>query len=209
MADAGRGSDRRSFLKSAATVAAGGVAAIPAAAVALEEAGAPAGPPILGPGPVPFTIRVNGADRALRLEPRATLLDALRGACGVTGPKEVCDRGACGACTVLLDGAPVPSCMVLALDAEGREVVTTEGLVGPDGKPHPLHEAFAKRDALQCGFCTPGMVMSCAGLLGRSADPTPDQVRDAVAGNICRCGTYPRVVEACRDAAAALRKGGK
>ena len=204
-----RGVDRRSFLKSAATVAAGGAAAVPAAAAALQEAGAPAGPPVLGPGPVPFSIRVNGKERALRLEPRATLLDALRGSCGVTGPKEVCDRGACGACTVLLDGAPVPSCMVLALDAEGRDVVSVEGLLGAADAPHPLHEAFVARDALQCGFCTPGMVMSCAGLLGRSVDPSPDEVRDAIAGNLCRCGTYPRVVTACREAAAALRKGGK
>jgi aerobic-type carbon monoxide dehydrogenase small subunit (CoxS/CutS family) len=154
-------------------------------------------------------VTVNGKARELLLEPRATLLDALRGPCGVTGPKEVCDRGACGGCTVLLDGDPVPSCMVLALDAGGRKVVTTEGLLGPGGAPHPLHEAFARRDALQCGFCTPGMVMSCAGLLGRVPDPTADQVRDAVSGNLCRCGTYPRVVEACRDAAAALRDGGR
>jgi len=202
-----RGFDRRSFLKGAATVAAGGVAGIPAAAAALGEDAA--GPPILGPGPVPFYLKVNGKRRPLRLEPRATLLDALRGPCGTTGPKEVCDRGACGACTVLLDGTPVPSCMVLALDAADRGVVTVEGLLGPGGEPHALHEAFVRQDALQCGFCTPGMVMSCAGLLGRNPDPSPEQVRDAVAGNLCRCGTYPRVVTACREAAAALRKGGK
>jgi xanthine dehydrogenase YagT iron-sulfur-binding subunit len=204
-----RGVDRRAFLKGAATVAVGGAAALPAAAAAMQEAGAPAGAPLLGPGPVEFSVTVNGKPRALLLEPRATLLDALRGPCGVTGPKEVCDRGACGACTVLLDGAPVPSCMVLALDAADRAVVTTEGLLGPGGRPHPLHEAFAARDALQCGFCTPGMVMSCAGLLGRDPDPSPDAVRDAIAGNLCRCGTYPRVVSACREAAAALRKGGR
>jgi len=205
MSDPGRGFDRRSFLKGAASVAVGGAAAIPAAAAAMQDA--PAGPPILGPGPVDFSVKVDGKARALRLEPRATLLEALRGACGVTGPKEVCDRGACGSCTVLLDGAAVPSCMVLALDAADREVITVAGLLGPSGEPHALHEAFVRNDALQCGFCTPGMVMSCAALLGRNPDPSPDEVRDAVAGNLCRCGTYPRVVSACRDAAAALRKG--
>jgi aerobic-type carbon monoxide dehydrogenase small subunit (CoxS/CutS family) len=197
---------RRDFLKGAASVAVGGVAAIPVVAAAAAEE-APPGPAVLGPGPVPFTLKVNGKDHAVTLEPRVTLLEALRLHCGTTGPKEVCDRGACGACTVLLEGLPVNACMVLAVEAAGRPVTTTEGLLGAGGSPHPLHEAFARRDALQCGFCTPGMVMSCAGLLARDPDPTPDAVREAVAGNLCRCGTYPRVVEACRDAAAALRKG--
>jgi aerobic-type carbon monoxide dehydrogenase small subunit (CoxS/CutS family) len=199
-----KGLDRRTFLRGAASAAAG-AAAIPVAAAAAQEAAKPAGPEVLGPGPVPFALKVNGKEHALTLEPRVTLLDALRLHCGVTGPKEVCDRGACGSCAVLLDGLPVASCMMLAIEAAGRTITTTEGLVGPDGKPHPLHEAFAKRDALQCGFCTPGMVVSCAGLLAHNPDPSADDVRDAVSGNICRCGTYPRVVQACRDAAAALR----
>lgn len=97
--------------------------------------------------------------------------------------------------------------MVLALDAEGREITTVEGLAGPDGKPHPLQEAFVREDALQCGFCTPGMVTSCAGLLRRNPDPTAEEVRDALSGNLCRCGTYPRIVKACRSAAAAMKGG--
>jgi len=203
-----KGFDRRSFLRGAAAAAAGGAAAIPFVVAAAARAEGPAaGPEVLGPGPVPFTIRVNGKDRALRAEPRVTLLDALRFHLGVTGPKEVCDRGSCGACTVLLDGVPVVACMVLAVECAGREVVTCEGLASADGGPHALQEAFVRRDALQCGFCTPGMVVSCAGLLARNPDPSPDAVREAVSGNLCRCGTYPRVVEACREAAAALRKG--
>jgi len=207
MAEPSRGTDRRTFLKSAASAA--GAAAIPfvAGAAAAQEA-AKGGPEILGPGPVAFTLKVNGKEHALKLEPRATLLDALRTRCGTTGPKEVCDRGACGACTVLLDGVPVVSCMVLAVDAAGKSITTTEGLAGAGGKAHPLHEAFARCDALQCGFCTPGMVASCAALLSRNPDPSPDDVSEAISGNLCRCGTYPRVVRACREAAAAM-KGGK
>ena len=201
-----KGLDRRDFLRGAAVVAAGGVAAIPVVvAAANAQAQAAPGPEVLGPGPVPFTLNVNGKDHPVRLEPRATLLDALRYDCDVTGPKEVCDRGACGACAVLLDGTPVPSCMVLAVECADRKVVTTEGLSGPGGAPHPLHAAFVRNDALQCGFCTPGMVVSCAGLLARNPDPSADDVREAISGNICRCGTYPRVVHACREAGAALR----
>jgi xanthine dehydrogenase YagT iron-sulfur-binding subunit len=196
----GDGVDRRLFLKGAASVAAGGLAALPVLAAA-EEA-KPAGPEVLGPGPVAVTLKVNGKDHALKVEPRTTLLDALRTRCGTTGPKEVCDRGACGACTVLVDGVAWNACMTLALDVEGKAITTTEGCAPA------LHASFAKADALQCGFCTPGMVAACAGLLARDADPSPDAVRDAIAGNLCRCGTYPRIVDACRDAAAAM-KGGK
>jgi len=200
---------RRDFLKGMGVAAAGGAAALPvlAAAAAAREEAAAAGPEVLGPGPVPFTLLVNGAERKVRLEPRATLLDALRGELGVTGPKEICDRGACGGCTVLLDGEPVASCMTLALDAADRRVVTVEGLARPDGSPHPLPEAFSRHDALQCGFCTPGMVMSCAGLLARNPAPSRDEVLAGISGNLCRCGTYPRVAAACLEAAETLRKG--
>src|SRR5262245_11011036 len=151
MAKRAKGLDRRSFLRGAASAAAG-AAALPLAAAAAQEAAKAAGPEVLGPGPVDFTLKVNGKDHPLKLEPRVTLLDALRGHCGVTGPKGVCDRGACGACAVLLDGTPVAACMMLGVEAAGRAITTTEGLAGPGGKPHPLHEAFAKADALQCGF---------------------------------------------------------
>ena len=196
------GVDRRRFLQGAATVAAGGMAALPVLAAAGAEEAKGAGPEVLGPGPVALTLKVNGKARAIKVEPRTTLLEALRVHCGVTGPKEVCDRGSCGACTVLLDGLAVNACMALALDAGGKAITTTEGCAPA------LHEAFAKADALQCGFCTPGMVTACAGLLGRNPSPTPDDVRDAIAGNLCRCGTYPRIVEACRSAASSM-KGGK
>jgi aerobic-type carbon monoxide dehydrogenase small subunit (CoxS/CutS family) len=149
----------------------------------------------LGPGPVRIRLQVNGEARALAVEPRTTLLAALRDGLGLTGPKPVCDRGACGACTVLLDGEPVCSCLMLAADAQGRSVLTPEGL-GKDGKPDPLQEAFVARDALQCGFCTPGMVMSCKALLLKNPRPTLEEVKAAVAGNLCRCGTYTRVFEA-------------
>jgi xanthine dehydrogenase YagT iron-sulfur-binding subunit len=204
MADDGSrqgGVSRRSFLKGvgAAAASAGSIAAAAAAATALEKSAAPA---ILGPGPVPCTLKVDGAAHALKVEPRTTLLDALRHDAGVTVPKEVCDLGACGACTVLLDGTPIASCMALALDADGREIRTAASA------PEALRDAFVRRDALQCGFCTPGMVTSCAALLARNPDPGADEVRDGIAGNLCRCGTYPRVVEACVEAAAALRTSG-
>jgi xanthine dehydrogenase YagT iron-sulfur-binding subunit len=191
---------RRSFLKGIGAAAAAGAvpAAAAAAAAALEKRPTPV---LLGPGPVPCPLKVDGKDHALEVEPRTTLLDALRFDAGVTVPKEVCDLGACGACTVLLDGTPVASCMALALDAVGRDVRTAASA------PAALHDAFVRRDALQCGFCTPGMVASCAAVLARHPEPTAEQVRDGISGNLCRCGTYPRVVDACLEAGAALRKG--
>ena len=158
------------------------------------------GLPALGPGPVDITLSVNGVDRALAVEPRVTLLAALRDRLDLTGSKEVCDRGACGACTVHLDGAPVVACMMLAVDAHGSKVRTIEGLER-DGRLHPVQEAFIAHDALQCGFCTPGMIMSCVALVERVKQPTEEQIRAAVAGNLCRCGTYPHVFQACREAA--------
>ena len=133
-----------------------------------------------------------------------TLLEALRGPLGLTGPKLVCDRGACGACTVHLEGTPVNACMMLAIDARGREIITIEGLGTPD-RMHPVQRAFVEADALQCGFCTPGMVMSVTAALVANPALTPDDVKHAVAGNICRCGTYPHVLKAALAAAAKAR----
>ncbi len=147
-------------------------------------------------------LKVNGQIRTLEVEPRTTLLSALRDQLETTGPKEVCDRGECGACTVLMNGKPVLACMTLAFDAIGKEIVTVEGLV-KDGKLDPVQQAFVEKDALMCGFCTPGFVMSVRALLNRNPNPTEAEVRKAVSGNLCRCGTYPRVFEAALAAAKA------
>jgi aerobic-type carbon monoxide dehydrogenase small subunit (CoxS/CutS family) len=159
---------------------------------------------VVGPDAVPVTLRINGKEQRISAEPRRTLADALRIDLGMTGTKVVCDRGACGACTVWLDGVPVTSCMTFVLDAVGRDITTVEGLAKGE-ELHPVQAAFVEHDAAQCGFCTPGMVMSCAALLQRKANPTLDDVRAATSGNLCRCGTYPKVFEA--TLAAAKRKG--
>ncbi|MFN7973819.1 MAG: (2Fe-2S)-binding protein [Acidobacteriota bacterium] len=154
----------------------------------------------LGPGPCPIELSINGTKRKVVVEPRTTLLSALRNVLGLTGTKEVCDRGSCGGCTVHVDGRTVNSCMMLALDARGRQVRTIEGLA-KDGMLDPVQQSFVTHDALMCGFCTPGMVMSVRALLDRNPHPTEVEVRRAVAGNLCRCGTYPKVFEAALAAA--------
>jgi len=147
-----------------------------------------------------MTLDVNGSPRAVVAEPRMTLADVLRGPLGLTGTKVGCDRGACSACTVWIDGAPVVSCMMLAIDVGGRKVTTIEGLARGDDL-HPVQSAFMAHDAVQCGFCTPGLVMSCAALLARNPDPSLDDVTDAISGHLCRCGTYPHVFAATLAAA--------
>ncbi|MDQ2871106.1 MAG: (2Fe-2S)-binding protein [Acidobacteriota bacterium] len=154
----------------------------------------------IGPGAVPITLQINGRTHRLTAEPRVVLADALRDRLGLTGTKVVCGRGACGACTVLVDGDPVCSCLLLAAEVQGRKITTIEALAS-DGRMQPIQEAFVAADALQCGFCTSGMVMSCKALLDRTAKPTRDEIRHAVAGNLCRCGTYPHVFEAVERAA--------
>ena len=152
-----------------------------------------------GPGLVEISLEVNGEPRTLKVEPRTTLVHALRENLALTGTKIGCDRGACGACTVLVDGTPAPSCMTFALDVVGQKITTIEGLAdGP--KLAPVQAAFVAHDALQCGFCTPGMVMSCHALLQRNPRPSLDEVKQAVSGNLCRCGTYPKVFEAAMAA---------
>jgi len=147
---------------------------------------------------------VNGEHRALEVESQATLAEVLRGPLDLMGTKIGCDRGACCACTVWLDRAPVLSCMLLAVDVGERKVVTIEGLARGDAL-HPVQSAFITHDAIQCGFCTPGVVMSCAALLEKSRDPSADDVKAAISGHLCRCGTYPHVVEAVLDAAKAMK----
>lgn len=148
---------------------------------------------------------LNGQSVELDPAHSATLLDALRDTAGLTGTKRVCDRGECGACTVHVDGVPIYSCLTLAHACEGQEVTTIEGLANV-GAVHPLQEAFALEDAAQCGFCTPGQLMAAAALLAATPDPSDDEIRAAMSGNLCRCGTYPKIVRAVRRAAAAMRE---
>jgi len=160
--------------------------------------------PTVGPDAVPIAMQVNGVTRTLRAEPSMTLAETLRGPLGLTGTKIACNRGACSACTVWLDGDPVCACMILAIDVGGRSVTTIEGLADGDTL-HPVQQAFIDHDALQCGFCTPEMIMSCAALLEHTADPNASEVRAAISGHICRCGTYPHVIAATLDAAKVRR----
>ncbi|WP_333649149.1 (2Fe-2S)-binding protein [Candidatus Binatus sp.] len=193
------GISRRSFIKGAGAVAAaaGLVRVRPAAA---DEKTLPAGVvEKLGPEATTIELNINGKPATLEIEPRVTLLSAIREHLGLTGTKLACDRGACGACTVHLDGKPVTSCMVLAIDARGHQITTIEGL-GTPSNMHPVQAAFVETDALQCGFCTPGMVMSVAAALERNPAATTDEIKHATAGNICRCGTYPHVFAAALSA---------
>ena len=198
--DAG-GVSRRSFLKTAG---------IGAAATGLVGSAGPASSveTHLGPGPVEIGLKVNGSVRSLTVEPRVTLLRALRTNLDLTGAKEVCDRGGCGACTVLLDAQPILSCMMLAVDAVGHEVTTVEGLGTPEHMS-AVQAAFVEADALQCGFCTPGFVVASTALLARNPHPTLEEVKDALAGNLCRCGTYGRIFEAVQKASKAGASGEK
>jgi len=204
--DENRGISRRGFLKGAGLTAAG-TALLDGVQALGRETTAAAHPGVteLGPGPVAVRLKVNGKEQSLEIEPRTTLAEALRINLGMTGTKVICDRGACSGCTVWLDKIPVNSCMTLAIDAIGHEVTTIEG-ISADGVAHPLQAAFVKHDAMQCGFCTPGMVMSCAALLEHNPHPTESDVRHAISGNLCRCGTYPKIFAATLEAAGNTRK---
>ena len=182
-----------------------------AVAVPLQAGGATAASAakteVAGPAAAPIVLFVNGERHKLEVEPRETLAEVLRGRLKLTGTKIGCNRGACSACTVLVDGVPLNSCMLLAVDVGARKVVTVEGLARGEAL-HSVQEAFVAQDAMQCGFCTPGMVVSVAALLVSNPDPTREDVQQAVSGNTCRCGTYPNVISAAL-AAAAGRKGAK
>ena len=186
---------RRAFLKGAS------VAAVTGSVAGTVTAAEPKTAEVYGPGNHQIQLKINGQLRDVMVEPRTTLLDALRDKLDVTGSKKVCDRGACGACTMLVDGKTVNSCMMLAMDAAGgREITTIESLSDGDNV-HPLIQNFVDCDALQCGFCTPGMVMSSYALLQKNGNPSMDQIRHGVSGNICRCGTYTRIFEAIQRTA--------
>jgi aerobic-type carbon monoxide dehydrogenase small subunit (CoxS/CutS family) len=152
------------------------------------------------PPRVPVTLHVNGRDHQMLLEPRRTLLDALRHDLALTGAKKVCDMGNCGACTVEVDGQAFYACLLLAVDCQGRGITTIEGL-GHDGALDPLQQAFIEADALQCGFCTPGQIISLHALLHTTPNPTDDEIARAVSGNLCRCGAYAHILRAGRIAA--------
>lgn len=197
---------RRGFLRGAG-VAAAGAAIVEGNLLGKGEAATQKAAAVVGPEKVPVTLRVNGVNRQVQIEPRTTLADALLFELNLTGTKIVCNRGSCSACTVWLDNTPVCSCMTMALDVGNRNVTTIEGLAQGD-RLHPVQEAFIAYDAAMCGYCTPGMVMSCAALLKDNPNPSEDDVRTATSGNLCRCGTYPKVFEATLAAAKASSNGG-
>jgi xanthine dehydrogenase YagT iron-sulfur-binding subunit len=185
--------DRRTFLKGIGTSA----VAVASAQVGVmaDEINKTSGPGAQGPGAVPVTLTINGEKKDFQLEPRVTLLDALRNYGPLTGTKEVCDRATCGACTVLLDGKPVYSCMKLAIDAQEHEITTIEG-IAREGQLSPVQQAFVECDALMCGFCTPGFVLVATALLVENPQPAEADIKRACSGNLCRCGTYPNIIKA-------------
>ena len=180
---------RRDFLKTA------GVSGLAATVAGVAEPEAQTGAQVIGPGEVPVRLTVNGRPLDLRIEPRVTLLDALRMRADLTGNKRVCDRGTCGACTMIVDGRAVYSCSTLAIEVQGRQIRSVDGL-STGATLHPVQQAFVDQDALMCGFCTPGFIMASVGLLEKNPNPTPEQIRKGLDGNICRCGTFSRIFEA-------------
>jgi xanthine dehydrogenase YagT iron-sulfur-binding subunit len=195
-----KGVTRRSFLQgSAAGALATGLVTegLVKDAAAAEAA---SGAQVVGPDALPMSFRINGKAYTARLEPRVTLLDALRNHLDLTGAKKVCDRTTCGACTVILDGKPVYACSMLAIEAQGHEIQTIEGLGTPDAL-HPIQEAFVENDAQQCGFCTPGFVLACKAFLDGHPEATDEQITQALGGNLCRCGTYVGIRKAVKAAA--------
>jgi len=194
---------RRGLLKGLGAGAAGTAVVGPAAKRAVAE---DAGPVKIAKGRVSITLKVNGGSQRVTVEPRQTLLEILRNQLDLTGAKPVCNHASCGACTVQIDGKPRYSCQTLAIDADGHEIRTVEGITPKEGLS-PVQAAFVEKDALMCGFCTPGFVVSVTSLLERNPNPTLEEVKRACAGNTCRCGTYPRVFEAAMAAAQRMRKG--
>lgn len=195
------GVSRRGFIRGIGL----GSGAAGAGLLETEAAAAPA-PKVMGPGAVPITLKVNGKEHTLNLEPRVTLLDALRDHLNYTGAKKVCDRAACGACTVMVGGKAVYACNVLAIEAQGKEIQTVESLSAGE-KYHPLIAAFVQNDAQQCGFCTPGFIMASKAFLEQNPNPTYEQVKAGLGGNLCRCGTYIGLRQAVLQAAKQMRGG--
>jgi xanthine dehydrogenase YagT iron-sulfur-binding subunit len=197
--EAPRGIGRRELLVNS-LAAALGAAVLHACASSPPRPQAASGAAAAGPGMLDVTLIVNGEKRALRVEPRVVLLDALRENLGLTGAKKGCDMGQCGACTVLVDGQRVNSCLKLVAQLDGRSITTIEGLAhGAD--LHPVQQAFLEEDAFQCGYCTPGQILSAVALLQEGKPGSDDDIRERMSGNICRCGAYPNIVAAVRSAA--------
>ncbi len=194
---------RRGFIRGAGLTTAGTVV-LNSGVLAFEHKESYPKGDLIAEGAVEIKMKVNGLSRTLSVEPRTTLADALRDQLDMTGTKIVCDRGSCSACTVYLDGKPINSCMTMALDVGQQEVTTIEGISSGE-KLHPVQEAFIEHDATQCGYCTPGMVMSCVHLLKHNSNPTLDDVKHATRGNLCRCGTYPHVFKATLSAAEKMK----
>jgi xanthine dehydrogenase YagT iron-sulfur-binding subunit len=155
-----------------------------------------------------FILRINGQDHHLALDVRTTLLDALREHVGLTGAKKGCDQGQCGACTVLVDGRRVLACMTLAVMAEDHDVTTIEGLAGPGGELHPMQQAFIDHDAFQCGYCTPGQIVSAIACVNEGHAETDDDIREYMSGNLCRCAAYPNIVAAVRQGREGMQEPG-
>jgi xanthine dehydrogenase YagT iron-sulfur-binding subunit len=192
------GVSRRTFLKST------GVGSLAAGVVGISEADAQVPVRTVGPGEVSVTLNVNGKRVDLKIEPRVTLLDAIRQRADMTGNKRGCDRGACGACTMIVDGRTVYACSTLAIEVQGKQIRTVEGL-SAGNTLHPVQQAFCDVDALMCGFCTPGFIMATVALLEKNPRPTAEQVNKGLDGNICRCGTFVRIKEAAMTAKVVAR----
>jgi len=194
----GNGISRRSFIRGAGLSTAGSVL-LTTNAFALNNKEPLTAENEFGPDAMTIKMKVNGITKSLSVEPRTTLASALRDHLELTGTKVVCDRGSCSACTVYLDGKPVNSCMLSVFDVGDKEVTTIEG-IAKNGELHPVQQAFIEHDASQCGYCTPGMVMSCVHLVDNNSDPNLEDVKNATRGNLCRCGTHPHVFKATMDA---------
>lgn len=192
------GVSRRTFLKST------GVGSLAVGVVGIGEADAQTPVRTVGPGDVSVTLNVNGKRMDLKIEPRVTLLDAIRQRAEMTGNKRGCDRGACGACTMIVDGRTVYACSTLAIEVQGKQIRTVEGL-STGNTLHPVQQAFCDVDALMCGFCTPGFIMATVALLEKNPQPTEAQVNKGLDGNICRCGTFVRIKEAAMTAKVVAR----
>jgi xanthine dehydrogenase YagT iron-sulfur-binding subunit len=192
------GMSRRGFLQTTALTGSGLAAALVDRRGAFAAEPGPTGSDAATKGHH-VMLKVNGKSHELTLDPRTTLLDALREHIGLTGTKKGCDMGACGACTVHLDGKRIVSCLTLAVSAEGRNITTIEGLAEGD-ELHPMQAAFAEHDGFQCGYCTPGQIMSAVALVGEGRAATDESIREFMSGNLCRCGAYPNIVAAIRTA---------